>query len=50
MTFIIVILCLVLLIVLISYFKVDAFISFLITSIIAGITLGIPLEQLPPVD
>jgi len=47
MTFIIVILCLALLIVLISYFKVDAFISFLITSIIAGITLGIPLEQLP---
>lgn len=47
MTFIIVILCLALLIVLISYFKVDAFISFLVTSIVAGIALGIPLEKLP---
>ena len=36
-----------LLIVLISYFKVDAFIAFLISSILAGIALGIPLEKLP---
>lgn len=47
MTFIIVLLCLVLLIVLISYFKVDAFLSFLIVSIVAGIALGIPLNKLP---
>lgn len=47
MSFIIVILCLALLIVLISYFKVDAFIAFLISSILAGIALGIPLEKLP---
>ncbi|WP_165042052.1 gluconate:H+ symporter [Dysgonomonas sp. ZJ709] len=47
MTFIIIILCLALLIVLISYFKVDAFLSFLIVSIVAGISLGIPLEKLP---
>ena len=47
MSFIIVVLCLALLIVLISYFKVDAFIAFLISSILAGIALGIPLEKLP---
>ena len=47
MTFIIVLLCLVLLIILISYFKVDAFLSFLIVSIVAGIALGIPLNKLP---
>jgi Gnt-I system high-affinity gluconate transporter len=40
MSFIIVVLCLALLIVLISYFKVDAFIAFLISSILAGIALG----------
>ena len=39
MSFIIVVLCLALLIVLISYFKVDAFIAFLISSILAGIAL-----------
>lgn len=47
MSFVIIILCLVLLIVLISYFKVDAFLSFLVVSIIAGIALGIPLNKLP---
>lgn len=47
MSFIIVVLCFALLIVLISYFKVDAFIAFLISSILAGIALGIPLEKLP---
>lgn len=47
MSFVIIVLCLALLIVLISYFKVDAFIAFLVSSILAGIALGIPLEQLP---
>lgn len=47
MSFIIVILCLALLILLISYFKVDAFLSFLIVSIVAGVSLGIPLNKLP---
>jgi Gnt-I system high-affinity gluconate transporter len=47
MSFVIVIISLVVLIVLISYFKVDAFISFLLVSIGAGIALGIPLERLP---
>ncbi len=47
MPFIIIILSLVLLIILISCFKVNAFLSFLIVSILAGIALGIPLEKLP---
>ncbi|MDR1200809.1 MAG: gluconate:H+ symporter [Tannerellaceae bacterium] len=47
MSFVIVIISLVILILLISYFKVDAFISFLLVSIGAGIALGIPLERLP---
>ncbi|MDH6307347.1 Gnt-I system high-affinity gluconate transporter [Dysgonomonas sp. PFB1-18] len=47
MPFIIIILSLALLIVLISRFKVNAFLSFLIVSILAGIALGIPLENLP---
>ena len=47
MSFIIIILSLALLIVLISYFKVNAFLSFLIVSILAGVALGIPLESLP---
>lgn len=47
MSFIIIISCLVLLIVLISYFKVDAFLSFLLISIVAGVALGIPLDKLP---
>lgn len=47
MSFIIVILSLALLIVLISYFKVDAFLSFLLVSITAGIALGMPLDKLP---
>lgn len=47
MSFIIIILSIVLLIVLISYFKVNAFLSFLIVSILAGLALGIPLDQLP---
>jgi Gnt-I system high-affinity gluconate transporter len=47
MSFVIVILSLIVLIVLISYFKVDAFLSFLIVSIGAGIALGVPLNRLP---
>jgi Gnt-I system high-affinity gluconate transporter len=47
MSFVIVIISIVILILLISFFKVDAFISFLLVSIGAGIVLGIPLERLP---
>lgn len=47
MSFIIVILCIVILILLISYFKVDAFLSFIIVSIGVGIALGIPLDKIP---
>jgi len=47
MSFVIILLCLLLLILLISYFKVDAFLSFIIVSILAGIGLGIPLAELP---
>ncbi|MDR1556113.1 MAG: gluconate:H+ symporter [Tannerellaceae bacterium] len=47
MSFLIVILSLVVLILLISYFKVDAFLAFLVVSIGAGIALGIPLDRLP---
>ena len=47
MAFVIIILSLALLVVLISYFKVNAFLSFLIVSILAGIMLGIPIDKLP---
>ena len=47
MSFVIILLCLALLIVLISYFKINAFLAFLLISILAGIGLGIPLENLP---
>lgn len=47
MSFIIILVCLALLIVLISYFKVNAFLAFLLVSVIAGLGLGIPLENLP---
>ncbi|MDH6358119.1 gluconate:H+ symporter [Parabacteroides sp. PF5-9] len=47
MSFIVIILCLALLIVMISYFKIDAFLSFIVISILAGIGLGIPLTDLP---
>lgn len=47
MSFVIIILCLLLLIVLISYFKVDAFLAFIVVSVLAGIGLGIPLGDLP---
>jgi len=46
MTILTVLLCIILLIVLISVFKVNAFISFLIVAIIAGISLGLPLNKI----
>lgn len=49
MSFLIIVLCLLLLIVLISYFKVDAFLGFVGISIIAAIALGIPLSEIPKV-
>ena len=47
MSFIIIILCILLLILLITYFKVDTFISFIIVSVIAAISLEIPLADIP---
>ena len=47
MSFIIIILCLLLLIVLISYFKIDAFISFVVISILTAVLLGVPIESIP---
>lgn len=49
MSFIIIISCLVLLVLLISYFKIDAFLSFVAISLLAGILLDIPLASLPKV-
>ena len=49
MSFLIVILCILLLIALISYFKIDAFISFVVTSIVAAISLGVPLDSISKV-
>ena len=48
MSFIIVVLCLALLIVLISYFKVDAFIAFLISSILPSIAPNTIINVNPP--
>nr|WP_294875227.1 gluconate:H+ symporter [uncultured Pedobacter sp.] len=45
MTILIVLLCILFLIVLVSAFKVNAFVAFLIVSILAGILLGIPLNK-----
>lgn len=47
MVFIIVLLSLLLLVLLITYFKVNTFISFLIVSILAAIVLGIPMSKIP---
>ena len=47
MSFIITILCLLLLVTFISYFKIDAFISFVVISIFAAVLLGVPLESIP---
>lgn len=46
MTILLVFLCIVLLVVLISYFKLNAFLSFLIVSILAGLLLGIEVSQI----
>ena len=46
MTLLTVLLCIVLLIVMISVFKINAFLSFLVVSIIAGISLGLPLPKI----
>lgn len=47
MVFTIVFLSLLLLITCITYFKINAFLSFLIVSILTGIALGIPLTKIP---
>lgn len=47
MVFIIVLLSLLLLIVSITYFKVNAFLSFLIVSILTAVALGIPMTKIP---
>jgi Gnt-I system high-affinity gluconate transporter len=47
MSLLIVVISLLILILLISYFKVDAFLAFLLVSIGAGVALGIPLDRLP---
>lgn len=49
MSFLIIALCLLLLIVLISYFKIDAFLGFVAISTIAAISLGIPLGDIPKI-
>jgi len=48
MSFIIVLLSILLLVLLISYFKVNAFLSFLIVSILGGLFLGIDPSQIGP--
>ncbi|MBN9297925.1 MAG: gluconate transporter [Filimonas sp.] len=47
MSIVIILLCIVLLILLITWGKVNTFLAFLIVSIVAGIALGMPLEKLP---
>ncbi len=49
MSIAVIVFCLVLLIVLVSVFKIDAFLSFIVISIVAGIGLGIPLDHLPAI-
>lgn len=46
MTLIIVLICILLLIIMVSAMRINAFLSFLIVSIIAGIALGIPLNKI----
>lgn len=46
MTFIIVFCCILLLVLLISWAKVNAFLSFLIVAVITGLVLGIPLDKI----
>jgi Gnt-I system high-affinity gluconate transporter len=45
MTLILVLLCILLLIVMVSVFRINAFLAFLAVSILAGIVLGIPLNK-----
>ena len=47
MSFVVIIASIIGLILLISYLKMDAFISFIIVSLIAGIALGIPIAEVP---
>lgn len=47
MSFVVIIASIIGLILLISYLKMDAFISFIIISLIAGIALGIPIAEVP---
>jgi len=49
MSFIIILFCLLLLILLISYLKVDAFLSLVVISIVMAIFLGIPVSRIPAV-
>src|SRR6478736_3712890 len=46
MTFLLVLLCIALLIVLITWFKLNPFLAFLLVSILAGLLLGIPLPKI----
>jgi len=47
MTLVIVLLCIAGLVILISVCKINAFLSFLIISVIAGVALGVPAAQIP---
>ena len=47
MSFVVIIASIIGLILLISYLKIDAFIAFIIVSLLAGIALGIPIDQVP---
>ncbi len=49
MSFLIIAFCLLLLIVLISYFKIDAFLGFVAISVLAAICLDIPMAEIPKV-
>lgn len=46
MTLLIVLLCILLLIVMVSVFRINAFLAFLVVSIIAGLVLGIPVNKI----
>ncbi|HRG08737.1 MAG TPA: SLC13 family permease, partial [Cyclobacteriaceae bacterium] len=46
MSILIIVVCIALLVVLISYFKVNAFLSFLLVSILAGLLLGIEVSKI----
>src|SRR3954463_10002548 len=46
MTFIIILFCIVALVLLISWGKINPFLSFLLVSIVAGLLLGIPFDKI----